>query len=122
MPGFDSKDGREHKVGYHGKWRATLRTLRSIAEGWRLSRSTELERRVTRDGVLIDQWPMINENPLQQWMPERHSKATGSALLPSVGLGGLGFRGLLELVIGGFFGGGSLSGGLGRLGSGCDCL
>jgi hypothetical protein len=32
-------------------------TLKKTAEGWRLSRSVELQRRVMRDGELIDQWP-----------------------------------------------------------------
>jgi ketosteroid isomerase-like protein len=51
---IDPKDAQEHNVRYDGKWRATLRMT---AEGWRLSRSVELERRVTRDGIVIDQWP-----------------------------------------------------------------
>jgi len=57
---FDAKDGQEHKVTYQGKWRVTLK---QTPEGWRLSRSVELERRVTRDAVLIDQWPKDKSKP-----------------------------------------------------------
>ncbi len=56
----DPTDGKEHKINYQGKWRATLK---KTADGWRLSRSEELERRVTRDGVLIDQLPKGKERP-----------------------------------------------------------
>jgi ketosteroid isomerase-like protein len=57
---FDPKDGKEHKINYQGKWRVTLK---QTAEGWRLSRSVELQRRVTRDGLLIDQWPKGESQP-----------------------------------------------------------
>jgi ketosteroid isomerase-like protein len=57
---FDPKDGQEHKVNYQAKWRATLK---KTTEGWRVSRSVELERGVTRDGVLIDQWPKEKSKP-----------------------------------------------------------
>jgi ketosteroid isomerase-like protein len=56
----DPNDEREHRIGYEGKWQVTLT---KTAHGWRCRRSVELERRVTRDGVLIDQWPKEKPNP-----------------------------------------------------------
>jgi ketosteroid isomerase-like protein len=57
---FDPKDGQEHKIGYQAKWSVTLT---KTADGWRLKRSVELERRVTRDGVLVDQLPKDRSKP-----------------------------------------------------------
>ena len=57
---LDPADGREHKIGYEGKWRSTLK---KTPDGWRLSKSAELERRVTRDGKLIDQVPADKPKP-----------------------------------------------------------
>jgi ketosteroid isomerase-like protein len=56
----DPKDGQEHKIGYQARWRVLLK---KTAAGWRLSRSTEIERRVTRDGKLIDQLPRDKAKP-----------------------------------------------------------
>jgi ketosteroid isomerase-like protein len=56
----DPTDGMDHKISYKGRWRVVLK---ETADGWRLSKSTELERRVTRDGELIDQWPKDKSRP-----------------------------------------------------------
>jgi hypothetical protein len=50
----DPKDAKDHAIGYDGEWRATLTRTEA---GWRLKRSVEERRRVTRDGVLIDEQP-----------------------------------------------------------------
>lgn len=56
----DPNDGKDHTIRYQGKWRVILK---KTAEGWRLSKSTEAERCVTRDDKLIDQWPKDKPRP-----------------------------------------------------------
>lgn len=48
------KDAQDHAIGYEAEWRATLARTEA---GWRLKRSVEVKRRVTRDGMLIDEQP-----------------------------------------------------------------
>jgi tetratricopeptide (TPR) repeat protein len=43
----DPRDGRDHQIGYRGKWRATMKKTEG---GWRVSRSVEIESTVTVDG------------------------------------------------------------------------
>ena len=50
----DPKDAQDHAIVYEGEWRATLARTEA---GWRLKRSVEVKRRVTRDGALIDEQP-----------------------------------------------------------------
>src|SRR5438093_1388279 len=50
----DPKDQHEDKISYKARWRVILK---KTPAGWRTSQSTELERRVTRNGEVIDQRP-----------------------------------------------------------------
>jgi len=50
----------DHAIHYDATWRALLRRT---PDGWRLSRSEELQRRITRDGKLIDERPKPATRP-----------------------------------------------------------
>jgi ketosteroid isomerase-like protein len=50
----DPMGGKEHKIDYQGKWCATVT---QTSAGWRLRRSVELARKLTRDGVLVEERP-----------------------------------------------------------------
>jgi hypothetical protein len=47
----DPQDRKEHEIRYEGQWRVTMKKTK---DGWRLSRSVELERRISRDGKRIE--------------------------------------------------------------------
>jgi hypothetical protein len=52
VPGTDG--AADQAILYESEWRSTLERTKS---GWRIKRSVELKRRVSRDGALIDQQP-----------------------------------------------------------------
>jgi prepilin-type N-terminal cleavage/methylation domain-containing protein len=56
----DLDSGKEHKIDYEGRWRVRLK---KTTGGWRLSRSVELERKVTRDGEVIEKLPKEKPKP-----------------------------------------------------------